>query len=112
MKVCSVCHRCFDDAVFCCVEHNDTELSSIRDGDREMIAGYQLERLVDHDRITETYLAQHLKSDRWCVIKILTGDSERREQFLRDAETASALFDPHIADVYETGSLDNGDLYL
>jgi serine/threonine-protein kinase len=112
MKVCSVCQRCFDDAVFSCIEHTGTELSSIGNGHPEMVAGYRLDRLLDGGGIAVSYLARHINSGRQCLVKTLCGTTARRDDFLLDSRTAASSFDPNIVDIYESGSLENGDLYL
>ena len=112
MKVCSQCLRCYDDLVISCLEENHPALSRTRDGGCESVTGYQLEYLLEAGRNCQTYQARHVASGQSCLIKILTADEKKSQQFLQEARLAAALFHPNIADVYEAGSLESGELFV
>src|SRR5437773_2637275 len=112
MRVCSICQRCYEDQAFSCYEEYHPSPSEIRDGCREMIAGYRLEYLLESGARGELYRACHTASGRSCLIKILSADAQHSQQFLRDTGLSAALFHPNIVDVYEAGTADSGELFI
>jgi len=112
MRVCSECGQCFEDQVFSCTEGGHLSLKEMRRGTCEMVAGYSLERLLESGLKGEIYRGRHITSRRTCLVKILTTDAQHASEFLREAQVASALFHPNVMDVYESGTLDNGDLFV
>src|SRR4051812_16587088 len=111
MKVCSVCQQCYDESDLFCTEVDHPTLSELHSRDRECVDGYRLERLLETRAVSETYLAQHTASGRSCVIRFLRS-SGRDDQFLRETQIASTLFHPNVADIYEAGALENGELFV
>jgi len=112
MKICSVCGRCFDDSVSSCVHETHPPLSERRDGCAEMISGYRLESLVKSNAKSNFYRARQIESDRRCLVKVFFADDEKTETFLKEAKITSSFFHPSVADVYETGRLDSGELFV
>ena len=112
MRVCSVCHRCYENAVTDCIEDGHPVLYETRVHDLESINGYQIERLLDLGTNAETYLACHIASGRSCLIRIHNAKGEHRDRFLRDAKTLASLFLPGVADVYEYGELGSGEVFV
>lgn len=76
-----------------------------------MIAGYRLESLLSSGSNTDVYGALHEASGRSCLIRIVTADKEKSEQFLSEAKLAAGTFHPSLTDVYEAGSLDDGAVF-
>ncbi|HEY2866250.1 MAG TPA: serine/threonine-protein kinase [Pyrinomonadaceae bacterium] len=112
MKVCSVCCRCYDDRAVHCAESSHQAPLGARDGDIEMISGYRFESLRYSDAREDIFDARHMASDRSCIIRLIRALGDRVKDFLRDAEIASSLFHPNIVDTYETGQLDQGELFV
>ena len=112
MKSCSSCQRCYDDAVVCCAEVGHPKLSNVREGTTEVIAGYRLEILLRTGLKDQTYRARRLDSDQPCLIKLVSTNEEYKQLFLRDAKTATTLFNQSVVDIYEADSLENGDVFV
>src|SRR5687768_5703314 len=112
MKVCAECGRCYDDSVDFCTERNHQELSRLRDGDPEMVAGYRLEYLLESGVRGETYRARQTQCGRSCLIRILSVNNSNSDQFWNEARIASAFFNPSVIDVYDLGSLQSGELFI
>ena len=111
MKICSSCRRCFDEAAEFCVEQEHPPLSEIVGRNCDSIGGYVLEHLVDSGVKGEVYRARQIETGTPCRISIVKVDETRRERFLSEARKAAALYHPNIADVYEAGSLESGDVF-
>src|SRR5690349_24840962 len=62
------------------------------------------------------YEAVDLRLDRRVALKILpadkTDDHQRRERFLHEARTASALNDPHIVTIFDIFTVDSTDVLV
>jgi serine/threonine protein kinase len=112
MKICSVCQRCYDDQELYCDSEDSSLLTDSRPGHCEMIDGYLIESLTGADHRTELYGARHVGSGRACLISLLNVPPPIAEGFLREAENASSLMLPKIADVYGSGQLADGRVYL
>ena len=112
MKICSVCHRCYEDRAVHCADRSHFALLEPHDGDIEMIAGYRIEHLSHSGVRDEAYAARHVASERSCLIRIIRGEADRAADFLRDAEIATSLFHPNVVDTYEAGQLESGDLFV
>jgi len=112
MKSCSSCQRCYDDAVVSCAEGGHPKLSNVREGTTEVIAGYRLEILLRTGLKDQTYRARRLDSDQPCLIKLVSTNEEYKQLFLRDAKTATTLFNQSVVDIYEADSLENGDVFV
>ena len=112
MKVCSICHRCYDDSVASCGESEHPELSEARKGDTDIIAGYRLESMVGSGIKGETYRARRTDSDQPCLIKLISPNEEYKQRFLLDAKTATTIFNESIVDVYEADSLESGEVFV
>jgi len=74
-------------------------------------AGFIIVRLLGSGGMGEVYLARHPRLPRHQALKILseqlTGDSEFRQRFIREADLAAALFHPHIVGVQDRGEFDS-----
>ncbi len=114
MKICSVCHRCYEDSVADC-EENHGSLTAARLGSREMIANYRLDFLLERDATGETYRATRDGFDQVFIIKIFalnsTSDTAQRQKIQSEAQAVSGVNHPNIARVYEFGSIDSGEFY-
>ncbi|HTK37129.1 MAG TPA: serine/threonine-protein kinase, partial [Pyrinomonadaceae bacterium] len=112
MRVCSVCGRCYEDQAVSCIEESHPGLSEIRSGGCEMIAGYHLDFSLESGVKGAIYRAHHITSGRSCLINIVSTNTEYRREFLREAQLAAIFFNPNMADVYEAGTLDNGEVFV
>lgn len=111
MKICSSCRRCFDDAAEFCVEQDHPALSEAIGRNCDSIGGYVLEHLIDSGVKGEVYRARQIETGSPCRVKIVKVDEARRERFLGEARKAASLYHPNIADVYEAGSLESGEVF-
>lgn len=111
MKICSVCKRCYDDAVVSCSEDGLSSLD-LRDGSPEMFAGYTIETWLGSGMNSDAFHARHDASGRSCIIKTLKASDNRSEHFMREAKLAACSFCPGMTDVYETGELETGTSFI
>ncbi|ORB28551.1 serine/threonine-protein kinase [Mycolicibacterium parafortuitum] len=81
----------------------------------ETFAGYTIVRLLGSGGMGEVYLAQHPRLPRQDALKVLpaevSGDSEYRQRFEREADIAATLWHPHIVGVHDRGE-DNGRIWI
>ena len=112
MKVCSVCRRCYDNFDVSCIDEAHPPLSETHAGGREIVDGYSLDALLESSPRGEIFRAHQLATGASCIIRIIATSEKERERSIRDAKTAAAIFHPNIADVYEAGTLDSGQLYV
>jgi len=76
-----------------------------------MIAGYHIEQLLDSGLKGEQYRAHEQASGTPCLVRLIAGN-RNSEQFISEAQLATAFFHPNVADVYDAGQLDSGELYV
>lgn len=81
----------------------------------DIFAGYTIQRLLGAGGMGEVYLVQHPRLPRLDALKILsvdaTEDGEFRARFIREAELAATLWNPHIVGVHDRGEF-NGRLWI
>jgi eukaryotic-like serine/threonine-protein kinase len=81
----------------------------------EQLAQYKILEKVGEGGMGDVYRARDTRLGRTVAIKVLpasvAGDSERREQFMRDARAVAAISHPNIAALYDVGE-DHGHLFL
>jgi serine/threonine protein kinase len=111
MRVCSFCHRCFDDLEGSCTDDGHL-LSETRNGSLDMIPGYMLDLLLSTGITGDVYRARQTACGRSCLITIHSSDVKNRTEFLEEANRAASLFHPSLADVYEAGSLESGECFV
>src|SRR4051794_24139719 len=100
MRVCEKCGLVFEDSVSSCIEKQHPKLPGPRPGGCEMIEGYSVVRLLHTGSTGETFLAHHILTMRACLISLLTPDVSEAEQFVIEAQKATSLNHPNVADVY------------
>ena len=84
-------------------------------GPGSQVAGYLLERQIGAGGMAVVYQARDIRLGRRVALKVmapaLAGDETYRLRFVREAQTAAAVDDPHIIPVYEAGEVD-GILFI
>ncbi|MCW2547410.1 MAG: serine/threonine protein kinase [Mycobacterium sp.] len=82
----------------------------------EVFAGWRVERELARGGMGVLYLAHHPRLPRTDVIKVLSpylSDSPRfRDRFLAEANRMSTLSHPHVMPIHDSGTAENGTLYL
>ena len=77
----------------------------------QLIAGYLIEKKLGGGGMGEVYLAQHVRMKRRSAIKVLRAalaeDKDSLERFQREAENASLINHPNVAQVYDFGEHGN-----
>jgi serine/threonine protein kinase len=115
MKLCPICHRCYEDTDTLCT-HDNTALVHTRPGTRMIADKYRLDRLLGRGGMGAVYAATHVELDRPCAIKLLlsdfTSDADALERFRREARAAARLNHPNVADTYDYGVLSDGGAYI
>lgn len=116
MRVCAVCLRCYDDAVGNCLIENHSSLTDGRSGSCEIVPNYKIESLIEITDLYEVYSAINFIDNQLCTIKIipenLIDDSTLTQQILRETQILSDYQHANLVNVYESGILSNGDLYI
>ena len=112
MRICSDCQRCFDDSEVYCTEEAHPALSKLRDGGPDIIPGYRLDLFLGSDTRGENYYASETVSGGPCLISIISTDETHSRQFLGEADLATAFCHPNAVDVYDTGYLDTGEVFV
>lgn len=84
-------------------------------GAGDVFAGYSIVRQLGRGGMGEVYLARHPRLPRQDALKVLRSDistdNDFRRRFIREADLAAALTDPHIVTVYDRGDY-NGQLWI
>lgn len=112
MKVCSVCRRCYYDSAVSCGGECYEPLSETHSGCPEMIDGYHLDLLVESGVKGRLFQARQIECGQSCFIKVLSADEVNSRRFLDEAKIAAAFFHPNLADIYEVGSIDSGEVFV
>lgn len=113
MKVCSLCGRCYEDAVSSCVEAGHPELTGVGIEGPDVVSGYHFESVVHSGLDGHVFRAHQNASGRSCLIRILPiPNDESRERFVDESKLAAAFFHPNVADVYEAGILETGEPFV
>ncbi len=117
----NICPRCGDqfesDVAFC--PKDGSRLSAAR-GEADLVGTIIAERYRITSRLGgggmgQVFKAEHIRMKRQCAIKVLraslAGDPEATQRFQREAENASQLSHPNVAQIYDFGEHD-GLVYL
>ena len=77
---------------------------------------FRLVRTLGEGGMGSVWLAQHLKLDVLCAVKLIQADSrgseEVRRRFEREAKTAAQIRSPHVAHVFDYGKTAEGMPFL
>ena len=115
MKLCPICHRCYEDAETSC-PHDQIALVGSRPGTRMISDKYRLDRLLGRGGMGAVYAGCHADLDRPVAIKLLlsdfTSDTDALERFRREARAAARLNHPNVADTFDYGLLPDGGAYI
>ena len=80
------------------------------------ISKYEIESKLGQGGMGVVYKARDLTLPRHVAIKLLppfmSTEGDARTRFEDEAKTTAALNHPNIADIYETGETDDGQLYI
>lgn len=117
MKLCPTCQRCYEDTDVECVQENHHDpLVAARLGERLIAEKYLLETLIARGGMGAVYAGTHVDLDRPVAVKLLQPDlyvdPASFERFRREARVAAKIKHPNIADIYDYGSLGDGESYI
>lgn len=110
MTTCPSCGDQFtDDVAFC--PKDGARLSTSR-GDGDLVGTiiadrYRITSRIGGGGMGQVYKAEHIRMKRQCAVKVLrgnlAGDPEATQRFQREAENASQLSHPNVAQIYDFG---------
>jgi len=98
-----------DDVAFC--PKDGARLSTSR-GDGDLVGTiiadrYRITSRIGGGGMGQVYKAEHIRMKRQCAVKVLranlAGDPEATQRFQREAENASQLSHPNVAQIYDFG---------
>lgn len=116
MKICSVCHQCYEDADVICKQEEHGPLTSARLGTRLIADKYRLDSLLARGGMGTVYAGTHVELDRPVAIKLLlpnfNADPQSFERFRREARATARIKHPNVADIYDYGALANDEAYI
>jgi serine/threonine-protein kinase len=116
MKTCPTCRTCYEDADAACEQAGHAPLAQSRPGSRLLDGKYRLDRLLGRGGVGAVYAGVHVELERPVAIKLLlpdlAGDLGAPERFRREARAAARLNHPHVAGVYDFGTLPGGESYI
>ena len=77
----------------------------------QSLGHYRILKLLGEGGMGQVYLAEDTRLERKVALKILpahfAGNAERMRRFVREAKAASALNQPNILTIYESGAIDH-----
>ncbi|MEP7339063.1 MAG: protein kinase [Acidobacteriota bacterium] len=116
MKICSVCHHCYEDADITCEQEEHGLLTTARPGTRLIADKYRLDSMLARGGMGTVYAGTHVELDRSVAIKLLlpnfNTDPQAFERFRREARAAARIKHPNVADIYDYGALANDEAYI
>jgi serine/threonine protein kinase len=116
MKICPTCLTCYEEADAACAREGHAPLVPSRAGPRLVGGKYRLDRLLGRGGMGAVYAGVHVELERPVAIKLLlpdlAGDPGAPERFRREARAAARLNHPHVAGVYDFGTLPDGESYI
>lgn len=116
MKLCPTCQQCYDDSETQCVQETHEALLLGRTGDLLIADKYLLNRLIARGGMGSVYSGTHVDLERPVAVKLFqpdhTADPAAFERFRREARVAAKIKHPNIADIYDYGSLPDGESYI
>jgi serine/threonine-protein kinase len=110
VNTCPSCGDRFDDDLAFCPK--DGARLSVAGGDGDLVGTviadrYRITSKVGGGGMGQVYKAEHVRMKRTCAIKVLrgnlAGDREATQRFQREAENASQLSHPNVAQIYDFG---------
>ena len=76
------------------------------------LGNYLVRELAGEGAMALVYLAEHRALDRKVAVKVLkselASDPQMVDRFMKEAQMASAIRSPHVADVFDVGALQDG----
>lgn len=117
-KVCPRCGDSYDASVAFCAKDGTRLIAS---GQRDLVGTVVAERYRVIERLGEggmgqVWLAEHVRMKRKSAIKVLrpalVGDLDALQRFTREAENASQISHPNVAQIYDFGETAEGLVYL
>lgn len=116
MKLCPTCQHCYEDTDETCAREGHDPLVIGRPGETWIAEKYRLSNLLARGGMGTVYAGTHVELDRPVAIKLLRPDfnaeTQALERFRREARIAAKIKHPNIADIYDYGSLSNGEAYI
>ena len=118
-KLCPQCGRTYPDADRFCTVDGAALMSS--GGSDTLIGTVLAERYLVQERLGEggmgeVFLAEHVRMKRKVAVKLMrkwmAGDPLAVSRFHREAENASQITHPNVAQVYDFGETADGTMYL
>ncbi|HZB46293.1 MAG TPA: serine/threonine-protein kinase, partial [Pyrinomonadaceae bacterium] len=119
MKLCPLCHLCYEEAETSCA-NDQSPLVSTHPDTRLVAKKYRLDWLLGRGRLGALYEGTHIATDRCVAVRLLApdraGGRETPKQFRAEAHTVAHLNTridhQHVAKTCDYGTLTDGTPYI
>ncbi|KYF73237.1 serine/threonine-protein kinase [Sorangium cellulosum] len=115
LQICPSCHRCYDQSAPLC-SYDGAALSMPRPFPYRIAGRYRLTRVVAEGGMGRVFRAQDERLGRDVAIKAirteLFNNDDVRVRFAREARLVARIQHPSVIEVYDSGELEDGSLYI
>ncbi|MGK3997875.1 serine/threonine-protein kinase [Sorangium sp. So ce1024] len=115
LQVCPSCHRCYDQKAPRCGD-DGAALSTPRPFPYRIAGRYRLTQVVAEGGMGRVFRAQDERLGRDVAIKAIRtehfNNDDVRARFAREARLVARIHHPSVVEVYDSGELEDGSLYI
>ncbi|WP_437676383.1 serine/threonine-protein kinase [Sorangium sp. So ce131] len=115
LQICPICHRCYDQSTQECIDDRAL-LSRPRPFPYRVAGRYRLVRVVAEGGMGRVFKAHDERLGREVAVKAirteLFNNDDVRARFEREARLVARIQHPSVVEVYDSGELEDGSLYI